>query len=70
LAGFCAGIAARMKAGEGEGGERFDGYACASAAAALLIESLRREGLENRFIDPLDLAEGAAKAAGSAWLKG
>jgi NAD(P)H-hydrate epimerase len=64
LAGFCAALAARMKAGEG----KFDGYACACAAAALLIESARREGLESRFIDPLDLAEGAAKTAGSAWL--
>jgi NAD(P)H-hydrate epimerase len=61
LAGFCAAIAARMKRSA-----HFDGYACALAAATLLIETGRSIG--NRFIDPVDLAEKAAAIAGAAWL--
>ncbi|MHB9291003.1 putative ADP-dependent NAD(P)H-hydrate dehydratase / NAD(P)H-hydrate epimerase [Hollandina sp. SP2] len=61
LAGFCAAIAARMKRSS-----CFDGYTCALAAAALLIETGRSIG--NRFIDPLGLAEKAAAIAGAAWL--
>jgi NAD(P)H-hydrate epimerase len=61
LAGFCAAIAARMKRSS-----CFDGYTCALAAAALLIETGRSIG--NRFIDPLGLAEKAASIAGAAWL--
>ncbi|MDR2797916.1 MAG: hypothetical protein LBB80_06200 [Treponema sp.] len=61
LAGFCAAIAARMKRNS-----CFDGYTCALAAAALLIETGRSIG--NRFIDPVGLAEKAAAIAGAAWL--
>jgi NAD(P)H-hydrate epimerase len=63
LAGFCAGIAARTKAAGS-----FDPYHAATAAAALLLESLRRGDLQRRFIDPLDLAARAAELAGAAWL--
>jgi NAD(P)H-hydrate epimerase len=64
LAGFCAAIAARMVQ---EG--RFDGYTCAAAAAALLIESGRSEEFRTRFTDPLELANKAADLAGDAWLR-
>jgi NAD(P)H-hydrate epimerase len=63
LAGFCAALAARMeKAG------RFDGYACACAAAGLLIASASAVENARRFIDPLELAGTAASLAGEAWL--
>jgi NAD(P)H-hydrate epimerase len=61
LAGFCGALAARM-ARQGV----FDGYACAAAAASLLIASGRLEG--PRFIDPMELADKAADLAGQAWL--
>ena len=84
LAGLCAAIAARMIAGDkvkdiaGDGdaiaarmiaGKKvsgFDAYDCAVAAAALLIASGKR--LENRFTDPLEIADAAADLAGEAWL--
>jgi NAD(P)H-hydrate epimerase len=50
------------------GGDAGDGYSCALAAAALLLESLRRGGLTKKFIDPLELAARAAETAGAAWL--
>jgi NAD(P)H-hydrate epimerase len=66
LAGFCAAIAARMRAMERRGAV-FDGYAAAAAAGALLIEASRCMG--GRFYDPLELASPAAAAAGRAWLE-
>ncbi|GHV71274.1 bifunctional NAD(P)H-hydrate repair enzyme [Spirochaetia bacterium] len=61
LAGFCTALAARTKP--------FDPYACACAAATLLIECVCRKGLDRKFIDPLELAESAAEIAGEAWLE-
>jgi NAD(P)H-hydrate epimerase len=64
LAGFCAAIAARMR----KSGIPFDGYACAAAAAALLIRAARSPELAGRFADPKEVADKAASLAGSAWL--
>jgi NAD(P)H-hydrate epimerase len=66
LAGFCAAIGARMT----RDGQGFDGYICAAAAAALLIASVRSEELTGRFLDPLEVADTAARLAGQAWLPG
>jgi NAD(P)H-hydrate epimerase len=66
LAGFCAAIAARM--GRTEKG--FDGFACAAAAAALLVKAARSPALRGKFADPLEIAGEAAVLAGSAWLRG
>jgi NAD(P)H-hydrate epimerase len=66
LAGFCAAIGARMM----QDGQGFDGYVCASAAAALLIASFKSEELAGRFLDPLEAADEAARLAGEAWLPG
>jgi NAD(P)H-hydrate epimerase len=76
LAGFCAAIGARCraaaarnlrgKAPAASGG--FDGYNCAAAAAALLLEAGKR--FRRRFIDPLEAAGAAAALAGEAWLGG
>jgi NAD(P)H-hydrate epimerase len=63
LAGFCAALAART-ARNGA----FDGYSCASAAAGLLIASASAPENSRRFLDPLDLADTAARLAGEAWL--
>jgi NAD(P)H-hydrate epimerase len=60
LAGVCVALAARMKrAGI------FDGYTCATCAAALLIEAAC--GV-NAFVDPLELATRVGQVAGAAWL--
>jgi NAD(P)H-hydrate epimerase len=64
LAGFCAAIAARM----GRSGKPFDGYACAAAAASLLILAGRSAELAGRFVDPKEIADAAASLAGAAWL--
>jgi NAD(P)H-hydrate epimerase len=64
LAGFCAAIAARM----GKSGEPFDGYACAAAAASLLIRAGLSPELAGRFVDPKEIADAAASLAGSVWL--
>jgi NAD(P)H-hydrate epimerase len=66
LAGFCAAIGARMM----QDGQGFDGYTCAAAAAALLIASVKSEELAGRFLDPLEIADKAARLAGEAWLPG
>jgi NAD(P)H-hydrate epimerase len=66
LAGFCAAIGARMV----RDGQGFDGYICAAAAAALLIASVKSEELTGRFLDPLEVADKAARLAGEAWLPG
>jgi NAD(P)H-hydrate epimerase len=63
LAGFCAGIAARMSARR-----VFDGHACACAAAALLVRAARSPEIQGRFVDPVALAHAAAVIAGRAWL--
>jgi len=60
LAGFCAAVAARQKP--------FDGYACACAAASLLIQAAKDESLAGRFFDPAELADAAAAIAGAVWL--
>jgi NAD(P)H-hydrate epimerase len=44
----------------------FDGYNCAAAAAALLLEAGKR--FRRRFIEPLEAAAAAAALAGEAWL--
>ncbi|MDR2257678.1 MAG: bifunctional ADP-dependent NAD(P)H-hydrate dehydratase/NAD(P)H-hydrate epimerase [Treponema sp.] len=64
LAGFCAAIAARM----GRSEKPFDGYACAVAAASLLIRAGRSPELAGRFADPKEIAGAAASLAGAAWL--
>ena len=63
LAGFCAAISAR------QGNAAFDGYVCACAAAALLVEAARKPAISGRFIDPGELADAAASIAGKAWLR-
>jgi NAD(P)H-hydrate epimerase len=62
LAGFCAGMAARQKP--------FDGFACACAAASLLIQAAKSDGVAGAFIDPAELVRPAAAIAGAAWLPG
>ncbi|GHV86510.1 bifunctional ADP-dependent (S)-NAD(P)H-hydrate dehydratase/NAD(P)H-hydrate epimerase [Spirochaetia bacterium] len=62
LAGFCAGIGARIKAEE----RIFDPYIIAAAAGTLLVAASRKAG--RRFYDPLELANFAAALAGEAWL--
>jgi NAD(P)H-hydrate epimerase len=64
LAGFCAAIAARM----GRSAAGFDGFTCAAAAAALLMEAGKNPAAARRFTDPLELADIAADIAGAAWL--
>jgi NAD(P)H-hydrate epimerase len=64
LAGFCAALAARMR----RSGAAFDAYACAAAAAALLIRAGQSPELAGRFADPLEIADKAASLAGSVWL--
>jgi NAD(P)H-hydrate epimerase len=66
LAGLCAAIAARMKAGERQSLPAWDPYAAAAASGALLTAASRRAG--RVFYDPLKLAETAALVAGEAWL--
>jgi NAD(P)H-hydrate epimerase len=64
LAGFCAAMAARMnKQGS------LDLFACAAAAASLLIRAAKTGELARRFIDPMELADKAADLAGMAWLR-
>jgi NAD(P)H-hydrate epimerase len=63
LAGFCAGIAGRMKRAG-----CFNGYDCAAAAAALLVET--GKAFASRFADPMEFAGRAAFLAGRAWLPG
>jgi NAD(P)H-hydrate epimerase len=66
LAGICAALAARLRAA---GKQRaFDGYVCACAAAALLMEAARSPETAGRFIDPSDLAGAVSSIAGKAWL--
>jgi NAD(P)H-hydrate epimerase len=64
LAGFCAAIAARDAVAQ----KTFDGYACACAAASLLIQAAGSEGVAGTFIDPAELTRPAAAIAGAAWL--
>jgi NAD(P)H-hydrate epimerase len=60
LAGFCAAIAGRQK--------KFDGYACICAAASLLIQAAKSEGIAGTFVDPAEIAKAASAIAGKAWL--
>jgi NAD(P)H-hydrate epimerase len=80
LAGFCAGIAARLQAAmpdvpvpdsavllpETPGPP--DLYTCALAAAALLVRTAKDPLFTSRFADPLEMADKAAGIAGTAWL--
>jgi NAD(P)H-hydrate epimerase len=66
LAGFCAAMAARCAAAR----QPFDGYACACAAASLLIRAAEADGVAGSFFDPAELARPAAAIAGAAWLPG
>ena len=65
LAGLCAGIAARSAVMR-----NFDGYAVSCAAASLLIEAAKADGVRGVFIDPAELARPAAAIAGAVWLPG
>jgi NAD(P)H-hydrate epimerase len=65
LAGFCAGIAARLGAAAGDGTPARL-FPAAVAAAALLAETGRRRRAV--FSDPAELAGLASRIAGSAWL--
>jgi len=65
LAGFCAAMAARNAA---SARKPFDGYACACAAASLLIQAAKSDGVAGSFFDPAELARPAAAIAGAAWL--
>ena len=79
LAGFCAAIAARwraMAAGffcgistQMREINSFDGYGCACAAAALLIQAAKAEAVAGKFTDAADIAKAAAAIAGAAWLQ-
>jgi NAD(P)H-hydrate epimerase len=66
LAGFCAAIAART----GRTKKGFDGFACALAAASLLVKAAESPALRGKFAEPLEIAGEAAVLAGSAWLQG
>jgi NAD(P)H-hydrate repair Nnr-like enzyme with NAD(P)H-hydrate dehydratase domain len=71
LAGICAAIAARWRAagsGPGKTETGYDGYTCAAAAAALLLEACKSEDTARTFRDPLELADRVAALAGAAWL--
>ena len=65
LAGFCAAIAARSAA---SAQKPFDGYACACAAASLLIKAAKSDAVAGSFFDPAELVRPAAAIAGAAWL--
>jgi NAD(P)H-hydrate repair Nnr-like enzyme with NAD(P)H-hydrate dehydratase domain len=64
LAGFCAGLAARLCAAAGNKPPCL--FPAAVAAAALLAETGRRR--QAVFSDPAELAGLASRIAGSAWL--
>jgi NAD(P)H-hydrate epimerase len=66
LAGFCAGLAARLRAGVENRLSTESLFSAAVAAAALLQETGRRR--KTVFSDPLELAGLASRIAGSAWL--
>jgi NAD(P)H-hydrate epimerase len=71
LAGICAAIAARWRAAGSEPGKPetgYDGYTCAAAAAALLLEACKSDDTAPAFRDPLELADRVAALAGAAWL--
>jgi NAD(P)H-hydrate epimerase len=63
LAGFCSSIAARFPK------NKFDAYACACAAGALLIKSAGSKGVAGKFADPAEIAQAASAVAGAAWLE-
>jgi NAD(P)H-hydrate epimerase len=69
LAGICAALAARCyAAGAEKAGTGYDGYTCACAAAALLLEVCQSQDTARVFRDPLELADRVAVIAGAAWL--
>ena len=72
LAGFCAAVASRSGVSGNNASRQkpFDGYACACAAASLLLRAAKSEGVAGAFVDPADVARAAAFIAGAAWLPG
>jgi NAD(P)H-hydrate epimerase len=68
LAGFCAALAARLRAQGAFSGGGDSLFFAAVAAAALLVETGRKRGAA--FSDPVELAGLASRVAGSAWLEG
>ncbi|MCL2138950.1 MAG: bifunctional ADP-dependent NAD(P)H-hydrate dehydratase/NAD(P)H-hydrate epimerase [Treponema sp.] len=68
LAGFCAAIAARCKAAPAPA-MPFDAFACACAAASLLMQAAQAKDVSRRFADPAEIAQAAAGIAGIAWLR-
>jgi len=69
LAGLCAAIAARSSLQQKDS---FDMYACACAAASLLVQAAlpaaKTKNIAGTFFDPGELAQAAAAIAGAAWL--
>jgi NAD(P)H-hydrate repair Nnr-like enzyme with NAD(P)H-hydrate dehydratase domain len=66
LAGFCAGLAARLGAGSENKLSTDSLFSAAVAAASLLAETGRRR--KTVFSDPTELAGLSSRIAGSAWL--
>ncbi|MDR0585836.1 MAG: bifunctional ADP-dependent NAD(P)H-hydrate dehydratase/NAD(P)H-hydrate epimerase [Treponema sp.] len=66
LAGFCAGLAARLRAGAENKLSADSLFSAAVAAAALLMETGRRR--KAVFGDPAELAGLSSRIAGAAWL--
>jgi NAD(P)H-hydrate epimerase len=66
LAGFCAGLAARLGAGSENKLSTDSLFSAAVAAASLLVETGRRR--KTVFGDPAELAGLSSRIAGSAWL--
>jgi NAD(P)H-hydrate epimerase len=76
LAGFCAAIAARLRAASqstcGNPSGDSDSHLLrrsACAAASLLVQAGESESVAGRFIDPCELAYAATSIAGAAWLQ-
>jgi hydroxyethylthiazole kinase-like uncharacterized protein yjeF len=68
LAGLAAGFAARKaRTRTDQGGQAFDWFPCALAAAALLVEAGKTAQKTLGFADPLSLAAIAARLAGTAY---
>ena len=75
LAGFCASLAGRMSAsghltagGHLAASGKADLFACAAAAASLLIQAGKDLESKGRIPDPLEIADQVADLAGSAWI--
>ncbi len=64
LAGLCAALLARGV----RAAPRTDGFDCAVAAAALLVQAGREAAAAGGFVDPSAVADAAARIAGGIWL--